>query len=502
MKDFLETKESLIAQLHSNAESGLTTQQVAENAAKYGTNSFTREKPPSLLHRIMSACAEPMILLLIAAGAIALVVDLIHWLYMGYPPNFFESVGVFFAIALSVVITVVMEGRSAKAFEALSRLNEDVVVKAIRDGQTVTLNRAEIVVGDILLIATGDAILVDGRLLECTSIATDEAALTGESLPVTKNADSNLNDEKTPLAERINMLYSGTYVTNGFGKMLVTAVGDGTEFGKIARALTAMDSGSTPLQEKLRRLGTRVTYLGVSAAALVFIVQMIGFARDGGIQLAAAAEAFVASIVLIVASVPEGLPTIVAVSLAINVIKMAKENALVKKMIACETVGCVNIICSDKTGTLTENKMTVVNEITSSRMFENICINSTADLGEDGKFIGNSTECATLAAVKSADFDYKQIRRDANVVHVIPFTSVKKGMTTLVRNNDGFCAYFKGSPEKVLDACAMTDTERAEAEAQIMSFQEKACRVIGFAHRNFSIEPAMAFGITIRAPIT
>ena len=391
---------------------------------------------------------------------------------------------------MSVVITIVMEGRSAKAFEALDKIGEDVKVKALRNGNPVMLHKANIVVGDILLLENGDIVPADGRLLESRGLSTDEAALTGESLPVLKDAEIVFTDEKTPLAERRNMLYSGTYVTEGSCKMVVTAVGDKTEFGKIARALTSVDSGTTPLQEKLGRLGKRVAVFGVSASALVFIVQIIRFWQDGALAIGEIAEAFLGSVVLIVASVPEGLPTVVAVTLALNVIKMAREHALVKKMIACETVGCVNIICSDKTGTLTENRMTVANDITNTSAYENICINSTADLGENDLFIGNSTECAMLVAAKKSGYDYKQARQGANVTYVYPFTSVKKGMTTVVKTATGYTAYTKGSPEKVLKLCEMTPLAREEAEAQIMAYQEKAHRVIGFAHRTFSEKPA------------
>lgn len=208
-------------------------------------------------------------------------------------------------------------------------------------------------------VATGDMIPADGRVIESLGLRVDESSLTGESLPVKKEAELVYDNPKTPVAERANMLYSGCFITGGSGTMIVTEVGDGTEFGSIARELSKTEKGSTPLQEKMDRLGKLITILGATAAAIVFIIQLIIFASTGTFNLDTVSEAFITSIVLIVAAVPEGLPTIVAVSLSINIIKMARQNALVKKLIACETIGCINVICSDKTGTLTENRMTV-----------------------------------------------------------------------------------------------------------------------------------------------
>ena len=358
MKEFLGTRESLLREFHTDALTGLSSAQAAQNQEKYGRNTLTGEKPKSLAKRVFEAASEPMILLLIMAGLIDIAVNIIRS-STGGEADFLECIGIFVAISLSVVITVVMEGKSAKAFEALSKIGEDTSVKVIRGGETVILSQRKLAAGDIVLLSAGDRIPADGRFLEGVGLESDESALTGESVPVKKDAEALLSDEKTPLAERVNMLYSGNYVTNGYGKMAVTAVGDGTEFGKIARELTRTGRSSTPLQEKLAKLGKTITILGVAAAAVVFVSEIISFAVSGSLVFEQVLEAFVTSIVLIVAAVPEGLPTIVAVSLSINIIKLSRQNALVKKMIASETVGCINVICSDKTGTLTENKMTV-----------------------------------------------------------------------------------------------------------------------------------------------
>jgi Ca2+-transporting ATPase len=499
MNEFQEKKEGLIKHLDTDELSGLSGDQIEVNRSKYGENILTREKPESLLKRIVSAAREPMIIMLIMAGMIALVVNVIR-ASTGSEADFLECVGIFTAIFLSVLITVIMEGKSAKAFEVLSQISDDAVIKVLRNGDTLMINQKELVAGDIVFIATGDKIPADGRLLQSSELEADESALTGESVPAKKDAEYSITDAKTPLAERSNMLYSGNYITSGYGKMVVTAVGDKTEFGKIAKELTGTERANTPLQEKLARLGKTITILGVVAAVIVFISEIISFAIAGGLHLEEVLEAFVTSIVLIVAAVPEGLPTIVAVSLSINIIKLSQQNALVKKMIASETVGCINVICSDKTGTLTENKMTVSayydgkwhdkpGELSSDWLIHNVCLNSTADISQDGTFIGNPTECAMLnfyekSAVRGqSGKSYKDERTDHDILHAFPFSSDLKHMTTISKVDGKIISYVKGSPECVFAMCELTDSNKAEVERYIIKSQKKAMRVIAFAHK-------------------
>lgn len=504
MKEFIQNTQSLIDKFETDADRGLSSQQAEKNREKYGGNSLTKKKEDSLLKRIWDAATEPMLLMLIGAGAIALGVNIFRSV-TGGEADFLECVGIFAAISLSVIISVVMEGKSAKAFEALSKISENIVVKVIRDGETVMLRQQDIVAGDILILSTGDKIPADGRLLESTGLSADESALTGESVPAQKDASLCITDEKTPLAERGNMLYSGTYVTSGNCKMLVTAVGDSTEFGKIAGELSGEMTSSTPLQEKLARLGKIITVMGVIAAAVVFISQLISFYFHEGLIIEEVMEAFVTSIVLIVAAVPEGLPTIVAVSLSINIIKLSRNNALVKKMIASETIGCINVICSDKTGTLTENKMTVrsyydstfhsdCRDLSSLSLVRNICINSTAELGKDGQFIGNPTECAMLQFYENSDArkdsgkTYVEQRETYDVFQAFPFNSDDKHMTTIVKVDGELIAYTKGSPEAIISMCSMSPESREQAESYIRKAQEQAMRVIAFSHKILSSE--------------
>lgn len=503
MKEFLQTREELLQTFGSDQENGLTSKQVENNRQKYGVNIFTRQKPESVWKRIWNAATEPMILMLIGAGIIALAVNIIRNM-TGGEADFLECVGIFTAIFLSVIISVIMEGRSAKAFEALSQINDNTTVKAIREGNAVMLNQDEIVVGDILLLATGDKIPADGKLLESTGLAADESALTGESMPASKDAEKNISDEKTPLAERANMLYGGTYITSGNCKMLVTSVGDSSEFGKLAKELGVTQKTSTPLQEKLARLGKTITFLGVTAASIVFISEIISFALHQELNLENIMEAFVTSIVLIVAAVPEGLPTIVAVSLSLNIIKLSKQNALVKKMIASETIGCINVICSDKTGTLTENKMTVnafydtdfhmdTKTISSDWLIHNICLNTTADIGKDGIFIGNPTECAMLNFYEKSDErkrskkSYQDERKEHETLQTFPFSSELKHMTTISKVDGKIVTYVKGSPECVIEMCHIDEKKREEIETYITQAEQKAMRVIAFAHKELSV---------------
>ncbi len=495
---FTKSKEEVLKIFGTDADCGLNAEQVTENREKYKSNVLTKQKGDSLLKRIISSATEPMILMLIAAGLIALGVN-IYRSVTGGEADFLECAGVFFAIALSVCISVVMEGRSQKAFEALSKIGDDIVVKVVRGGETMTIAKSEAVAGDILILSTGDKIPADARLLSSESMSVDESALTGESVPVEKSAEAEITDEKTPLAERANMVYSGTYITSGYGTAVVTAVGDDTEFGKIAGELSGKTKSSTPLQEKLKKMGKIITILGVVAAAIVFIAEIVSFALHGVVDVTHVMEAFVTSIVLIVAAVPEGLPTIVAVSLSINIIKLSKNNALVKKMVASETVGCINIICSDKTGTLTENKMTVrafydgvwhenTDNAASEYFFKNVCVNSTAQLSEKGDFIGNPTEGALLSfyertAGKESGNDYRTVRRKNKIVKVFPFNSDLKHMTTVVKSGESNTVLVKGSPEFVLNASSLDEDKRAEICALIEECQKKAMRIIAFAHK-------------------
>ena len=505
MSWFMKSPDQTVKELGVDPKAGLSASAVEKSREKNGANAFTRQRPPSFIARILSSLKEPMLLLLIAAAVITLAVNFVR-LFTGGETDFIECVGIFVAIFLSTAITVAMEGRSQKAFEALNKIKDDIKVKVLRDGKHQLIPQKDLVVGDIVFFETGDKIPADGRILESIAFQVDESSLTGESVPAKKDEAALFDNPKTPVAERSNMVYSGCYVTAGSCTAVITAVGDQTEFGAIAKELTAQDSGSTPLQEKLAKLSKTISILGIAVAGLVFLIQIIEGALAGGLSFVSIADAFISSIILIVASVPEGLPTIVAISLALNIIKMAKQNALVKKMIACETVGSINVICSDKTGTLTENRMTVTDLCAGAEpvsfaelpapMAVNFAVNSTAQMEgspEGVKFMGSPTECALLAALAKAGHDYQSMRSGADIAYVYPFSSETKNMTTLCVAERGYIAYCKGSPEKILRQCSkialpdgegpLTDELLSKIEPAITGFQQKAGRVLGFAHR-------------------
>lgn len=499
MDAHIKTKQQVLEELGVSEQKGLSEEQAVDNAVRFGINELSRPPQESLLKKIWNNLTEPMILMLVVAAIIAFGVNYARGL-SGEETEYIECVGIIAAIVLSVAISLVMEGKSAKAFEALNKMKDDIPVKVFRNAKVRLISQKDIVVGDIVYLATGAKVPADGRLLETQDLRVEEASLTGESEAVKKDADAVFNDPDTPLADRTNMVYSGTFVTAGSGSMIVTAVGNETEFGQIAKELSSTEKSMTPLQEKLAHLGSIIAIWGVSMATLAFLIQLGMFISAGTANLSNVSEAFITSIVLIVAAVPEGLPTTVAICLAINIIKMSKENALVKKMIACETIGCINVICSDKTGTLTENRMTVLQvcdhgelkqpqDVADTPLLSNFSLNSTADIGIENNtytFIGNPTECALLVATDKAGKDYQQIRKSFGIVHVYPFSSDTKNMTTVARGENGYIVYTKGSPEKILAMCAISEQEKKQYEEQIIAFQEKACRVIGFAHKEIS----------------
>ncbi len=502
MRYYERNGEEIVAEFKSDSREGLTSEQVKVNAEKYGRNEFSKAKKKSLLRRIWEAATEPMLILLFFAWVITVAVNIVKEV-QSRNGDFIECVGILVAIAISVVLTVVMEGRSAKAFEELNKIKEGIEIKVVRDGVVQYIPQSDLVVGDIVFLETGNKVAADGRLIESVSLMSDESSLTGESVPVEKDAHAVFSGD-IPVAERTNMVFSGCFITGGAGKMVVTGVGDNTEFGLIAREIQTGGEGQTPLQEKMGKLGKVITVVGAVCAALIFIIQLVHILIAGPITFESISSVFIESIVLMVAAVPEGLPTIVAISLSINIAKMARQNALVKKMIACETIGCINVICSDKTGTLTENRMTVVDvyadggfkELSSfcnAPMIENYCLNSTADLYEENgvtRFVGNPTEGALLVSAGKCGIDYRQKRAAAEIAEVYPFSSDTKNMTTCVKDGDGYAVYTKGSPEKILALCGLSEAERQALEGEIVGLQKRARRVLAFAHKKVADCPA------------
>ena len=489
---FTKSREEVLKELSVKKERGLSDGEVAARREKYGANVLRRSKQKTLIMRVLEAFSEPMLIILCFALAITLGVNIGKFIKTG-DGDFIECIGIFIAVAISVTITVVMEGRSERAFELLNEIKDKSLVKVRRSGEVRLIPQGDAVVGDVVILEAGSKVVADGRLISSNRLCVDESMLTGESKPRDKRADITVA-KSAPLSERINCVYGGTCVTSGSGEMVVTAVGEGAEIGKIANELQSGSRVSAPLSQKLARLGKLVTAVGGITAAAVFVISLIRLIATGRADFFSVQEIFIESVVLIVAAVPEGLPTIVAISLSLNVVKLARDNALIKKLVVAETAGCVSVICSDKTGTLTKNDMTVEalcsGELCGSNrmprfIYENIAVNTTAQplSGGKGGYEGSPTECALLryAFGKNASALVRE-RESFDVLDREEFSSDKKYMSTKTHKNGTFCTYYKGAFEKIAALCRLSEGRLNAVKVRIDGFSRNARRVIAFAH--------------------
>lgn len=463
----------------SDITSGLNADKVCKNRKTFGKNVMTEKDKQGFFSSLFGAIKEPMMIILCFAFVVSFGANLGKFFKTG-EFDFLECFGILFAIILSISITLFMEGSSKKAFLALNKLYGDLTVRVIRNGEVTVVNQKQIVCGDVILLSGGDKIVSDGVLIEGVSLFVDESALTGETKAEEKRPC--VLKENTPLAERVNSLYSGSFVTGGEGKMLVTAVGNGTEMGKIATELTSKKESDSPLQQKLYRLGKIITAIGLFCALVVFAFSLVKLITLNKLSFDTFQELLISCIVLIVAAVPEGLPTIVAVSLALNMIKLAKENALIKKMIATETAGAISVICSDKTGTLTENKMQVTEEVAYGKgqkyLLDNCVFNSKVSKGKNGAYYGSATE---IAIYKHAENKVKRVNAEIKITE--PFSSDKKYMITEVKENSEKTEYVKGAYEKLFPVCSLTESEKKKILSGIEKRENEGKRVLCFAHR-------------------
>ena len=515
IKDLYYQKDlkTIESELDSDLNLGLSSEKLKGRKEKYGVNEFTPPKEKSLFMKVIDCLSDFMILILIVAALISIGINFYN-LSKGLETDFAESVTIILAIILQAFISIYMENTSSKAFALLNKLGTNIKVKVLRDGKPLLIDKVDVTVGDIVILETGDKVPADGRLIECQDLRIDESMLTGESNTIKKRHDIVFNEE-IPLAERINMVYGGTNVSEGRGLMIVTSIGDNSEMGNIAKSLKNEENDSTPLQEKLDVLGKRISFIGFIVAGAIFLFDIVKMYMSNTLSFTNAQDSFVTSVALIVAAVPEGLPTMVAITLALNMKKMATLNALVKKMVACETIGSVNIICSDKTGTLTENKMTVRDIWTNGDFIKsdslkdenelvlNFVLNGTSNLEkENGKtiFIGNPTECSLLQCIDNNENfpSYDNLREEYTIYHQYAFSSDRKMMSTITKQNGQTKILSKGAPEKILGLCNkvlyngeiidLTNDIKSIIENEIISLQEQARRVLGFAYQDIKEE--------------
>ena len=470
---------------------GLTDAEVLKSRDKYGVNILTPAKKTSPWISFLKKFGDPLIVILLIAGILSVGISFYEYIVLGESMQvFFEPVGIFIAIMLATGLAFLFEYKADKEFMILNQVNDDEPVKVIRNSKVVEIARKDVVVGDVVILSCGDEIPADGLLLESVSLDVDESTLTGEPLCHKTVDEAHFNKDATFPS---NAVMKGTKVMNGNGVFRVSAVGDATENGKVFTAAQIDNSVKTPLNEQLERLGRLISWLSYSVAALVVVGRIADFMLTEPYTtmtfIAYCLQTFMIAVTLIVVAVPEGLPMAVTLSLAYSMRRMLKTNNLVRKMHACETMGAVTVICTDKTGTLTQNRMTVyemVCEKLDDVLYENIALNSTANLDGE-KVIGNPTEGALLLWMRDAGVDYAEKRTAVEVLDVIPFSTELKYMSTTVRSlamNGETVTHLKGAPEVVMSMCNMTDKQRAKYAGKLSEFQKKAMRTLAFAYND------------------
>ncbi|MCH5231044.1 MAG: calcium-translocating P-type ATPase, PMCA-type [Muribaculaceae bacterium] len=483
---------------------GLTDKQISESRKIHGVNILTPPRKKSPFLRFLEKFKDPLIVILLIAGVASLGISIyeITVLNLGFKV-FFEPIGIFVAILLATGLSFIFEYKAEKEFAILNQVNDEEPVQVIRDGEALKIPRKDIVVGDIVLINTGEEIPADGELLEAVSLNIDESTLTGE--PITHKT-INPDDFDHEATFPSNRAMKGTKVMEGHGVMRITAVGDKTENGKVFKAAQIHDGVKTPLDEQLTRLGALVSKVSYAFAILIVIGRLwIYFMNPQGFEwidfMAYLLQSVMIAVTLIVVAVPEGLPMAVTLSLAFSMRRMLKTNNLVRKLHACETMGATTVICTDKTGTLTQNRMQVYKSDffgnhTDEVIYESLAVNSTAQLNRSGnqpEVLGNPTEGALLLWLNSRGVDYDSIRNKTTRLEELPFSTERKFMATIVKNSEGKkMVYVKGAPEIVFSMCGNTQgVTKKELDAQLSEYQNMAMRTLGFAYAEITDE----FGI-------
>ncbi|MBR2986942.1 MAG: HAD-IC family P-type ATPase, partial [Clostridia bacterium] len=497
MKEYLSTREEVLSGVNST-ETGLTSKEADARLETHGKNKLAEGKKESLIIRFLKQLTDPMTIILIVAAAISGALSIYH-MSKGESGEIADVIIILAVVLINAVLGVVQESKAEQAIAALQQIAA-ATSKVLRDGKQITVHSEDLVPGDVVILEAGDAVPADCRILECASLKIEEAALTGESVPVTKTADTlTLGDKKdVPLGDRKNMVYMGSTVVYGRGTAVVVATGMNTEMGKIADALTKAEEGKTPLQQKLSQLSKILTYLVIGICLIIFAV---GFIKDGSFTFEGALASFMVAVSLAVAAIPEGLATVVTIVLSIGVTNMSKRNAVIRKLTAVETLGCAQIICSDKTGTLTQNKMTVVDFRSSDEtlLATAMALCSDAEPSENGDAVGEPTECALVNYASSLGMPKGELKKANPRIGEAPFDSMRKMMTTVHRNENGIIQYTKGAPDVVLDRCTsvyvagkvvpMTPEIKASILNGNKEMADKALRVLCAAMRAHPAEP-------------
>lgn len=464
-----------------NSNSGLSDEQVGQSRKRCGLNVLTPPRRISLWKLYLDKYRDPIIQILLVAALISLVLAFIEH-------NFMETIGIFVAVFLATTVGFYFERDAAKKFHILTALSEEQPVKVRRNGRVIEIPRRDVVVDDIVLIEVGDEVPADGVLLSCADLQINESSLTGE--PMTEKSLEEGGDG----AYARNVVLRSTMVMNGRGEFRVTAVGDATEIGKVAAKSTEQTAVKTPLYVQLDKLATMISKVGsiVSVAAFVLflghdiLTNPVWGGKDYLYMADLVLEYFMMAVTLIVMAVPEGLPMAVTLSLALNMRRMLKSNNLVRKLHACETMGAVTVICTDKTGTLTQNQMQVdtllLKQGSEQLLYLAIAVNTTAELDND-RGIGNPTESALLLWLKAKGHDYAELRKQCTVVSQQPFSTERKYMSTRVLAEGTRYLFVKGAPEIVLAKCDLDDKEKQKAQEELADFQRKAMRTLAFAYQ-------------------
>ena len=496
MKYYLESSSEVFGEVKST-ENGLTSEQARRRSAETGKNKLAEGKKTPLILRFLSQFADPMIIILIAAAVISAITSVLQ---KEFPS---DVIIIMFVVIVNAILGVYQESKAEKAIEALQKMAA-ATTKVLRDGKVCEIPSEDLTVGDVVLLEAGDAVPADGRIIESASLKIEESALTGESVPVNKFIKAiGLEGQKdVPLGDRKNMMYMGSTVVYGRGKAVITSIGMDTEMGKIAGALSSAKDEQTPLQKKLGQLSKILSFIVLGICVFMFAFDIVRALVTGTeMNLDFLLGSFMLAVSLAVAAIPEGLAAVVTVVLSIGVTNMSKKNAIIRKLTAVETLGCAQIICSDKTGTLTQNKMTVVEHYCDNEkmLAEGMALCTDVNLDDDGNLVGEPTEMALVAYSMSLGMNKNELLKSAPRVGEAPFDSNRKMMSTIHKTADGILQFTKGAPDEILKHCTrifkngevspLTDADRDAVLKKNKEFADRALRVLACGYKQLSCVP-------------